>query len=87
MIDWVTEEFVCLPSVAREELEEHGELVMSVLWARNYARAKAAYEGKANLDMAAQAALMSDPMVRVVQEVEGQLMQEAYDAKMRTSSG
>lgn len=76
----VCEAFACRPSEAVCELEEHGELVMRVLWTRNYARAKAAYE-QPGMDPAARLALLADPMVQLVRDTDFALAAEETEGR------
>jgi hypothetical protein len=70
LLDRVCEEFGCLPSAAERELDQNFEVVMDVLFARNYARAKAAYDDTESLKPDARRRLLADPMVRIVRETE-----------------
>jgi hypothetical protein len=77
----VCQEFSCVPSVAERELDINGPTVLDVLWTRNYARAKAAYDGRAQMSPEALARLMSDRMVQLVRDTDFALIQEALDAR------
>ena len=79
MLDRVCEEFDCLPSQAARELDENFEAVMDVLFARNYARAKAAYDDAADLKPDARRKLLAEPMVQLVKDTEFALAQRAID--------
>ena len=78
------EEFTCTPSVAERELDQHADLVLDVMAARAYARAKAAYDGADHLDEAARRKLLNDPLVRQVREIEFELAAEALKARTET---
>ncbi len=70
-----------MPSVAEQELDTNFERVVDVLWTRQYARAKAAYDGAASLSPEARAQLMAEPIVQLVRETEFALVREAMAAK------
>ena len=75
------EEFGCLPGAAERELDERFDLVMDVLFARNYARAKAAYDHQSGLNADQQRALLADPIVQLVQQTEFELAQEEIEGR------
>lgn len=79
MLDRVCEEFHCLPSEAERELDQNLEVVMDVLFARNYARAKAAYDDAEGLKPDARRKLLADPMVRIVRETEFAIVAAAIE--------
>lgn len=68
-----------MPSVAERELDGHFELVMDVLFARNYARAKAAYDRQSEMTADAQRQLLAEPLVQLVRDTEFALAQEEID--------
>jgi hypothetical protein len=79
VIDVVCEVFGCTPSVAERELDRDYELVMGVIHARAYARAKALYDSKSSMSEERRRALMADPMVKRVSQTEMALAQQALD--------
>ena len=50
---------------------------MDVLWARQYARAKAVYDGLAGLTPEARAKALADPTVQLVKQTDFELAAEA----------
>jgi hypothetical protein len=76
-----------VPSVAEAELEHNFERVMDVLATRNYARAKAAYDGLADLSPEGKARVLADPTVQLVRETEFKLVAEALAEKERKQGG
>lgn len=77
------EEFGCLPSAAEHELDTNFERVIDVLWTRQYARAKAAYDAVASLSPEARVKLMAEPLVQLVSETDFELAAEALARKER----
>ena len=55
--------------------------MLDVLWTRNYARAKAAYDARAQMSPEAQARLMGDRMVRLVRDTDFLIISEALAAR------
>ncbi len=86
-MDRVCEEFHCVPSVARAELDADFEGVIDVLTCRHYARAKAAYDGMKDLTPEARAKVLADPMVQQVRETEVALAAEALARKREDADG
>ncbi len=55
-----------MPSVAEGELDEHWDLVLDVIDARAYARAKEAYDRAGQMEEADRRRMMADPLVQEV---------------------
>jgi hypothetical protein len=70
LVGIVAEIYHCRPSEAFLELNEHYDDVMQVLWHRNFARAKDAYDRLDTLSADAKRELEADPMVQLVKKLD-----------------
>ncbi len=83
----VCEAFHCVPSVAERELDQHRELVISVLDARFYGQAYHRYEGLSGLSDKAKRALLREPMVAAVRAIEFEIRAEESARGQRDGDG
>lgn len=77
MLSVVCEAFHCVPSVAERELDQHYDLVFEILDLRAYGQAFHRYHGMSGMASDKEKrALLREPMVKAVQEIEFELRQE-----------
>jgi hypothetical protein len=85
LVAWLSricEEFGCVPSEAyREWVDTPTGMVEDILGYRAYAKAKAAYDQKAQMSPEQRSRIMAEPLVQEVREIEFALMQEAMEAR------
>lgn len=68
------EAFSCTPEVAEQELDRDAELVFEILELRAYANAKREFDRIGDLSPKHRAEVLSDPLVKVVMQIEEELI-------------